>query len=279
MMKKIMKNRLVIKLGGSSLLNENIVEKLSEMVRQYRKYDYDVIIVHGGGPAINAELTRRGITWSFIDGQRVTTPEMIETIEMVLKGSINGKVVRALDRMQIPAMGLSGSEGHLLFCEQANEELQRVGRVLEVNTCVLESVLNMPGSPVPVVAPLGVGAAGDTFNINADWAAAKIAMAVSATELIYLTDQRGILNENKILLHDLDEAKLQALIDGGVVSGGMLAKAQTIMAAMLAGINKVRVLHAEDAMTGLWSDSVGTNCLREEHFNHLQLVGEAYASF
>lgn len=254
------KLRVLIKLGGSSLQNETVVFKLAELVKLYQKNQYDVFVVHGGGPAINAELTARGISWTFLNGQRITTPEMISTIEMVLKGKINGSLVRALNQAGIASIGVSGGENFLLECEQANPELQQVGKIISVNTSWLEGLSQINGSTVPVVAPLGVDKKGLVYNINADWAAAKIAMSLKVDELVYLTDQKGILGADKTLLNQLNLQSLQNLIDTNVVQGGMLAKTQTIMAALQDGVKKITIRHAEDASTGYGVSSIGTHC-------------------
>src|SRR5690348_7067490 len=131
-------NRVLIKLGGASLQDPTVISDVVHTIHQYRRFGYEVILVHGGGPAINEELTRRQITWSFIDGQRVTTPEMIETIEMVLCGQVNRKLVRALNASGIPALGFSGVDGNTLFCTQASPKLGQVGCIQEVRTQMIE---------------------------------------------------------------------------------------------------------------------------------------------
>jgi len=253
--------RILIKLGGSSLSNESVIDTLAALVGLYRQNGAQVFVVHGGGPAINAELTKKGIAWNFLEGQRITTPEMIDTIEMVLKGFINGKIVRALNRKSIAAAGLSGAENGLLQCEQMRPELQRVGRVTRVNAGWLADVASL--GAVPVIAPLGVTDDGDVMNINADFAAAQIALALQADELIYLTDQKGIWDADKNILAEQTEADLRRLIDSQTVQGGMLAKTQTILAALAGGIDCVRILHAEDAVAGFHDRALGTRCIAD----------------
>lgn len=248
---------IVIKLGGSSLQNNSVVENLALLIQNYRSQGKSLVVVHGGGPAINAALTARGITWNFIGGQRVTTPEMVETIETVLKKNINGMIVDILEKQDVPALGVSGNCNNLLLCEPANPELQRVGRVIDVNTSVIHHILQQA---VPVIAPLGVDKDGLTYNINADWAAAKIAIALQASEIIYLTDQKGIWDENKQVLSQVNQFGLQKLVDTGVVVGGMLAKTQTILAALTSGVSIVRILHAEDVHQFLKGSTFGTTC-------------------
>lgn len=252
--------KILIKLGGASLQSESILTSVVESVKQFRKFGYQVVIVHGGGPAINTELTKKGITWSFKNGQRVTTTEMMETIEMVLSGSMNSRIVRALNVAGVPALGISGTDGGILTCTQASEELGQVGQIESVNTMWIESLAQIKGSPVPVIAPLGVGAGGETYNINADWAATRIAAALGVDQLLFFTDMPGILNGDQCLLRELCEDDLQDLIDKDIVTGGMMVKTRSIQFALANSVASVRVMNAKDAMKGLWSDWVGTTC-------------------
>jgi len=257
-------SRVLIKLGGASLQDETILSTLTEALAQFRKYKYEVILVHGGGPAINAELTRRGIQWSFLNGQRVTTPEMMEVIETVLCGEVNNKLVRHLNSNGVPAVGLSGAVGQTLLCKPASEELGQVGAIQEVMTKWIEGILQMEGTPVPVIAPIGVGTNGEAYNINADWAASHLAAALKAEYLIFLTDQAGILNFQKQLIEKLSEDQLQTLVNKEVVTGGMLTKTRALQYALKNGVKAVRVMNTKDTMKGLWSDQVGTWCVPDE---------------
>jgi acetylglutamate kinase len=255
-----MNNRVLLKLGGASLQDESVISQVTETLRQYRRFGYQVVLVHGGGPAINAELTRRGISWSFIKGQRVTTPEMMETIEMVLCGQVNRKLVRALNAAGLPAVGMSGADGNTLLCQQESQQLGQVGVIKSINTQVVEGILAMPSNPIPVIAPLGVGFNGESYNINADWSASRLAAALNATQLVFLTDQNGILDAQKTLIQTVDTAGLQGLIDDETVTGGMLTKTLTILHALKNDVQTVRVLNAKESLKGLWSDDVGTQC-------------------
>lgn len=257
---KLNHSRILIKLGGASLQQDSILKGIVDTVKQFRQFGYQVVIVHGGGPAINAELTRKGIQWSFKDGQRVTTPDMMDTIEMVLSGSMNSRIVRALNVAGVPALGLSGTDGGILTCSQASRDLGQVGQIQAVNTLFIDGLAQMKGSPVPVIAPLGVGANGETYNINADWAATRIAAALQVEQLLFFTDMPGILNGDQCLLREQSTSDLQDLIDQDIVTGGMLTKVRAIQFALANGIGSVRVLNATDAVKGLWSDWVGTTC-------------------
>jgi len=243
----MMKKTIVIKLGGSSLQNLGTLQELVALTLGYRKLNYKVVLVHGGGPAINQELTARGIEWKFINGQRQTTPQMMEVIEEVLTQKVNSMVVGNLLTAGIPAVGMSGANNKTLLCSQANSELMQVGKVEAVNTKAIEKCLGLKPMPTPVIAPIGIGAGGEKYNINADWAAAKIAIALNAEQLVFLTDQNGILDQDKELVAHATPVHIYKMIEEGVISGGMYTKVMTMMSALNAGIQKVRVLNANAA--------------------------------
>lgn len=237
-----MKPRIVIKLGGSALNDPKTLNELVLAIQGFRKKKNDVILVHGGGPAINQELTQRGITWTFINGQRQTTPEMMDVIEHVLATEVNSNIVRKLKDDGIPAVGLSGARHKIIFCSQASLELMCVGKVESVNARAVEEALAL--GQVPVVAPIGFGDQGAKFNVNADWAAAKIAVGLKAKKLVFLTDQSGILDANKKLVPVATTSLIQKMIETEVISGGMCTKVLAMMAALDSGIEQIRVLHA-----------------------------------
>lgn len=257
-------SRVLIKLGGASLQDETILSTLKEALTQFRKYGYQVILVHGGGPAINAELTKRGIKWSFVQGQRVTTPEMMDTIEFVLGKEVNSKLVGYLNENGVPALGLSGSEGKTLLCKQASAALGQVGAIQQVMPNWIERILQMKGNPVPVIAPIGVGIEGETYNINADWAASHLAAALKAEYLIFLTDQTGILNTQQQLIPKISLNGLLDLMNTEVVTGGMLTKTRALQFALENGVKAARVMNTKDSIKGLWSDLIGTWCTKGE---------------
>lgn len=251
-------DRVVIKLGGSSLQDPFALKEVIEAIRGYLRYDYQPILVHGGGPAINAELTKKGISWKFINGQRQTTSEMISVIEDVLVNQVNADLVTQLNRANLQAVGLSGSQNNLLLCDQLNEELQHVGTVKKVNTASVEAILQANPKNIPVIAPIGIGSNGEKYNINADWAAAKIAASLGAQKLIFLTDQTGILDQTGKLIEDASLTYLENLIKDQIVTGGMYTKVQTILDALNHGVPQVRVMNGKDSVDGLWSDEIGT---------------------
>lgn len=241
--KKFSGQTILIKLGGAALQDQTLVNAICEDLNHIRSVGVKVVLVHGGGPSINAELKARGISWEFIDGQRVTTPAMMEVIEMVLCGLVNRKIVRTLSGAGVRAIGMSGADASTLLCQQASPKLGQVGQINRVDTQVIHSILTT--ETVPVIAPVGVGNEGEAFNINADWAASRIAQALGIKKVLFLTDQDGILGKDGKLIPELDAAELESLIDSEVVTGGMLAKTNTVIDALRNGVTDVHILNAK----------------------------------
>lgn len=240
---------VLVKLGGAALQDLNIVEQLCRDLALVRSVGISVVLVHGGGPAINRELELHGLTWEFKDGQRVTTPAMMDVVEMVLCGQVNRKIVRALNASGVRAVGLSGTDARLLKCRAASRELGRVGKVESVDTSVLKTLLDTQSDTgaglIPVIAPVGYGADGSAFNINADTAASRVTQALGIRKLIYLTDQDGIWDADKQILSEVDAGELENLIETGVVQGGMLAKVRAILDALRNGVEQVHILNGQ----------------------------------
>lgn len=239
---------ILIKLGGAALQDVTLVESICEDLALIRQVGISLVIVHGGGPLINQELTTHGISWEFIDGQRVTTDPMMDIVEMVLCGQVNRRIVRTLNAAGVPAAGLSGTDGEMLACKRMDEKLGRVGEIEKVNIGTIQAILRTQDDSsrgfIPVIAPVGVDRDGKAFNVNADWAASRIAQSLSIRKILYLTDQEGILDVEGKLISELDAGELEMLIETGVVKGGMLAKTRTILSALTAGVQDVHILNA-----------------------------------
>jgi acetylglutamate kinase len=184
---------------------------------------------------------------------------MMFVIEKVLAGDVNQRVVSSLRGNGIPAVGLSGGQDQILICvPSANAELMRVGTVEHVNTHAMEVVLKYSKGVIPVVAPIGVGNYGDKFNVNADWAATQIAIALKAEKLVFLTDQFGILNADQELVKVAPPRLLERMMLEGVISGGMSTKVRAMVRAIQKGIKQVQVLHATTASLLLTDETIGT---------------------
>ena len=211
------------------------------------------VVVHGGGPQIGAMLDRLKIASSFVDGLRVTDAATVEIVEMVLSGSINKQLVTEINHAGGRAVGLSGKDGNLVVARKLHRtkrdpdsniervlDLGFVGEPETINPQVLQTILS--SDLIPVVAPIGTGGDGQTYNINADTVAGAIAGAMKATRLVLLTDVAGVLDRNGNLLSRLSIADVRALIADGTVAGGMIPKLETCIAALEQGVEGVVIL-------------------------------------
>ncbi|HEY0712891.1 MAG TPA: acetylglutamate kinase [Polyangia bacterium] len=238
--------RTVIKYGGAAMVDPDLKRKFAHDVVLLRAAGLRPVVVHGGGPEINRTLERLGQKSEFVDGQRVTGPEEIKVVEMVLTGKVNTEIVGLINSLGGAAMGLSGKDGRLIQARKqtpkpGKPDLGLVGDVEAINPDVLDMCLDR--GYIPVVSPVGGGADGQTFNINADVAAAEIAVAVKARKLIFLTDVPGILDEKGQLMSSLTAGDLSGrLAEGGAVKGGMQVKANAILRALAGGVEAVHVV-------------------------------------
>ena len=238
--------RAVIKYGGAAMVDPELKRKFAHDVVLLRATGLRPVVVHGGGPEINRTLERLGQKSEFVDGQRVTGPEEIKVVEMVLTGKVNTEIVGMINSLGGAAMGLSGKDGRLIQARKqqpkpGKPDLGLVGDVEAVNPDVLDMCVDR--GYIPVISPVGGSADGTTYNINADVAAAEIAVAIKARKLIFLTDVAGILDENGQLLSALKAADLRGrLKEGGAVKGGMQVKANAILRALEGGVEAVHVV-------------------------------------
>jgi acetylglutamate kinase len=239
--------RILIKLGGAALQSEKTLGRVAELIHRYRRQGTHVVLVHGGGPDINEELRRLGIEWTFIGGQRVTTPRMMEAIESTLFDKVNKRIVSELNTKGLPAAGVSGADHEILLCVQASLELGQVGKIVAVNSRWLNDVLSHATAALPVLAPLGVDLYGRRYNINADWAAAHVATALKVKELIFLTDMDGVLDEEGAKIPQVSSDGLRNMIEAKTVTGGMMTKCLAAIFALENGVGCVRILKGDNA--------------------------------
>jgi acetylglutamate kinase len=238
--------RAVIKYGGAAMVDPELKRSFAQDVVLLRAAGLLPVVVHGGGPEINRTLERLGQKSEFVDGQRVTGPEEIKVVEMVLTGKVNTEIVGLINSLGGAAMGLSGKDGRLLQARKqqprpGKPDLGLVGDIETVNPDVLDMCLGK--QYIPIVSPVGAGTDGTTYNINADVAAAEVAVALKARKLIFLTDVAGILDENGQLITQLTAADLRGrLQEGKAVKGGMTVKANAILRALEGGVDQVHVV-------------------------------------
>jgi acetylglutamate kinase len=239
---------LVIKYGGAAMEQADLKEQFAKDVLLLRLVGIRPVIVHGGGPQIGALMKRLGKDSTFVGGMRVTDEETVQVVEMVLVGKINKEIVGLINLHGGRAVGLSGKDASLL---QARKRLHRmpdgrqvdIGLVGEVEAVNPEPIrLLEEGGFIPVIAPVGVGAGGETYNINADLVAGDVAAALFAEKLIHLTDVTGINGEDGRLVSTLTKREAERLIKAGVIDGGMLPKVESSLRALTGGAQKAHII-------------------------------------
>jgi acetylglutamate kinase len=205
-----------------------------------RQVGVNPVVVHGGGPMINEMLAKLGITSHFVNGKRVTDAATVEVVEMVLSGRVNKRIVQAINGQGGKAVGLSGKDAGLITCDPADPELGFVGDPTEVNPDVLRNLFE--AKMIPVVAPLGAGRNGETYNINGDTAAGAIAVALKADRLLLLTDVAGVKDASGQVVTALSAAEVEAMTASGVIAGGMIPKTETALHAVRGGVRACTIV-------------------------------------
>lgn len=231
---------VVIKLGGHAMGSDEGMENFARDVVLMRQVGVNPVVVHGGGPMINAMLDRLDVKSEFVGGKRVTDAATMEVVEMVLSGRVNKRIVQAINGQGGKAVGLSGKDSNLMVCDQANADLGFVGDPNEVNPGLLNTLFE--GEMIPVIAPIGSGRDGETFNINGDTAAGAIAGALKADRLLLLTDVEGVKNAEGEVVTELTADHIRELTEQGIVAGGMIPKTETALNALDAGVRAVVIL-------------------------------------
>ncbi len=239
---------IVIKYGGSAMQEEGLRQRFAQDIVLMKFVGLRPVVVHGGGPQIGATLKRLGKDTRFVRGMRVTDAETMEVVEMVLSGKLNKGLVQLINSHGGRAIGLSGKDGNLIEArkmvleegEGAGEDLGFVGEVANVNAGIIKDMDR--GMYVPVVAPIGVGKDGETYNINADLVASRLAVALEADKLILLTDVTGILDGSGELLSSIPLSELEGLLTRGEVTGGMIPKVRCCFEAVSQGVRKAHII-------------------------------------
>ena len=231
---------VVIKLGGHAMISDEALETFARDVVLMRQVGINPVIVHGGGPMINSMLGKLNIKSEYINGKRVTDPETMNVVEMVLSGSVNKKIVQAINNQDGRAVGLSGKDAKLIICEQETPELGLVGSPTDVNPEVIFTLFE--NDMIPVIAPLGAGNNGETLNINGDTVSGAIASALKADRLLLLTDVSGVQDKNGSIITELNSTQIKNWINEGIISGGMIPKTETALLALKGGVRGVVIL-------------------------------------
>jgi acetylglutamate kinase len=244
---------IVVKYGGHAMGQDHLASEFGRDIALLKQVGINPVIVHGGGPQINAMLNRLSINSTFVDGLRVTDAAMVEVVEMVLAGTVNKQVAALISRAGALAVGISGKDGGLIrarkltrtkkdpdsLIEQALD-LGFVGEPAHIDTRVIHALTG--AGLIPVIAPVGTAEDGETYNINADTAAGAIAGALNANRLLMLTDVAGVLDKNMQLITELSLAEIPGLIADGTISGGMIPKVETCIEAVRQGVKGATIL-------------------------------------
>ncbi len=241
---------IVIKYGGKAMVHKELKEQFAQDVVLMKYVGINPVVVHGGGPQISQMMKRLGKEPTFVEGVRVTDAETMEIVEMVLGGVINKEIVALIQRQGGKAVGLTGKDGRLITAkpiksagphgEKRGAGLGLVGEVEAIDPQILASLEE--DRFIPIIAPVGAGKDGKTYNINADWVAGAIAAALKAEKLLILTDVAGILNDQRKLIPTLSKKDLSKLIKRGVITEGMLPKVQACLTALEGGVSKTHII-------------------------------------
>jgi acetylglutamate kinase len=251
--KRFNNKTIVIKYGGHAMVDDELKDKFAQDVVMMKYIGINPVVVHGGGPQIGNLLKKFGKESKFIQGMRVTDQETMDIVEMVLVGMVNKEIVGLINRHGGNAVGLSGKDGNLIKAEKyylSEEKVKNtppeiidiglVGKVKNINSELIVTLSQ--NSFIPVIAPTGMGDAGETYNINADIVAGEIAAALQAEKLLLLTDVEGVLDKDKKLINAMSDKEAMKLINDGIVEGGMFPKVKCCMKALKGGVKKTHII-------------------------------------
>jgi acetylglutamate kinase len=244
---------IVVKYGGHAMVDPKLAHQFARDMVMLKVCGLNPIVVHGGGPQINKMLDKLEVQPEFRDGLRVTDEATMSVVEMVLSGSINKSIVASIQQAGGRAVGISGKDGNLMIARKLTKQKTDpvtgqtveidfgfVGEPAKINTGILENI--MKNDAIPVIAPVGVGRDGETFNVNADTAAGAIAAATRAKRLLLLTDVAGVLDKDKNLISELKIGDLPGLIADGTITGGMIPKVESAADVVKSGVEGVIIL-------------------------------------
>jgi acetylglutamate kinase len=247
---------VVIKYGGHAMVDEQLKEDFARDITLLKLVGMHPVVVHGGGPQINSVLDQMGITSKFVRGMRMTDGPTMDVVEMVLGGRVNKSIVAQINRQGVKAVGLSGKDGGLIQAEKMKIVLQEdetkppeiidpgmVGKVTRIFPAIIQT-LTRDGF-IPVIAPVGVGENGETYNINADLVASQMAMALNAGRLILMTDVDGILGGDGQLISSIDATTIETMIANKEITGGMIPKIECATEALRGGVKKVPIINGK----------------------------------
>jgi acetylglutamate kinase len=247
---------IVVKYGGHAMVDEQLKQDFARDMTLLKLIGLHPVVVHGGGPQINSVLEQMGIRPKFVRGMRLTDGPTMDVVEMVLGGKVNKSIVAQINRQGAKAVGLSGKDGNLIQADKMQIVFQQdttkppeiidpgmVGQVRQINAGIIHTLARE--GFIPIIAPVGVGDAGETYNINADLVAAHIAIALNAGRLILMTDVDGVLDVNGQLISSMGAATIERMIAEQQITGGMIPKIEYALKAVKAGVEKVPIINGK----------------------------------
>ena len=248
--KKFFDKTIVIKYGGNAMVDENLKQSFAKDVVLLKLVGMNPVIIHGGGPQINAHLEKLGKKGEFINGMRITDEETMDIVEMILGGQINKEIVQLINKNGGKAVGLTGQDSNFIHAKKLivkdekdefkNIYLGQVGDIESIDPALINFLDS--GDFIPVIAPIGIGSDDKTYNINADVVAGKLAEILKAEKLILMTNTPGVLDNNQKLITGLTPKEIENLIQAGTLSGGMLPKINSALDAAKSGVNAVHII-------------------------------------
>ncbi|MBU0971426.1 MAG: acetylglutamate kinase [Proteobacteria bacterium] len=270
---------IVIKYGGHAMVDDKLKRDFASDITLLKVIGINPVVVHGGGPQINRVLSAMGITSTFIRGMRYTDDATMDVVEMVLGGKVNKDIVARINREGGKAVGLTGKDGGLITADKMKIYLQvdenmppeiidpgMVGNVTQINPEIIHTLTN--SGFIPIIAPVGIGENGETYNINADVVAAKIAAALNAERLILVTDVDGVLDGDQRLISSISDRKIAEQIADGCIKGGMIPKVECALEALRNGVKKSHIINGKTphaVLLELFTDSgIGTQVFLDD---------------
>jgi len=245
--KQFFDKTIVIKFGGNAMIDEQLKSSFATDVVLLKLVGMNPVVVHGGGPQINEHLEKIGKKGEFINGVRVTDEETMDVVEMILGGHINKEIVHQINIHGGKAVGLTGQDGNFIHASKLDKDkdgkkidLGYVGKIESIDPSLIDFLDT--GDFIPVIAPIGIGSDGKTYNINADVVAGKLAEVLMAEKLILMTNTKGVLDNQNNLITGIKPNDIETLIKDGTLSGGMLPKIESAMDAAKGGVNSVHII-------------------------------------
>lgn len=237
---------VVIKYGGSAMTDESIKYSVIGDIAYLKAVGINPVVVHGGGPAINAALKTAGIEPEFKNGLRVTDEKTVKTVEEVLSGMVNKSIVSDFQKHDTKAVGISGKDGFLIEALKSPDDIGFVGEIFRINPKIVQTLID--ASFIPVISPIGTDENGETYNINADHAAVEIAIALNANKLVFMTDTDGVRKEEnnpESLLSKITPPEIEAMIKDKSIKGGMIPKVKSCARAIKSGVKSVHIINGK----------------------------------